>query len=74
MAKVKEKENNANNVLMCRQWWKVCWVYGDQYKMYKQMYGKKTVIQTLKSQENRSEFEFQKREVQVVLNSCIEPQ
>ncbi|XP_014243586.1 protein prickle-like isoform X1 [Cimex lectularius] len=27
------------NVLMCRQWWKVCWVYGDQDKYYRQLYG-----------------------------------
>ena len=54
----KEKES-PNNILMCRQWWKVCWVYGDQYKMYKQMYGKKTVIQTLNSQEKMGKMEKQ---------------
>ncbi|CAH1111916.1 unnamed protein product [Psylliodes chrysocephalus] len=30
------------NVLMCRQWWKVCWMYGDQEKYYRQLYGKKS--------------------------------
>ncbi|KAK9875325.1 hypothetical protein WA026_007722 [Henosepilachna vigintioctopunctata] len=28
------------NVLMCKQWWKVCWMYGDQEKYYRQLYGK----------------------------------
>lgn len=28
-----------SNVLMCRQWWKVCWVYGDQEKYYRYLYG-----------------------------------
>lgn len=26
---------------MCKQWWKVCWMYGDQEKYYRQLYGKK---------------------------------
>lgn len=29
------------NVLMCKQWWKVCWMYGDQEKYYRQLYAKK---------------------------------
>lgn len=29
----------SSNVLMCRQWWKVCWMYGDQEKYYRQLYG-----------------------------------
>ncbi|XP_065305462.1 protein prickle-like isoform X1 [Dermacentor albipictus] len=32
----------ASKVLVCRQWWKVCWVYGDQYKQYRELYGRKT--------------------------------
>ncbi|KAJ1524473.1 hypothetical protein ONE63_010969 [Megalurothrips usitatus] len=24
---------------MCRQWWRVCWIYGDQEKYYRQLYG-----------------------------------
>lgn len=28
-----------SNVLMCRQWWKVCWMYGDQEKYYRHLYG-----------------------------------
>ncbi|KAL3198790.1 hypothetical protein MRX96_044272 [Rhipicephalus microplus] len=31
----------ASKVLVCRQWWKVCWVYGDQYKQYRELYGRK---------------------------------
>lgn len=38
-----EQPNSANNVLMCRQWWKVCWIYGDQEKYYRQLYGRKHV-------------------------------
>lgn len=29
----------SSNALMCRQWWKVCWMYGDQNKYYRQLYG-----------------------------------
>lgn len=29
------------HVLMCKQWWKVCWMYGDQEKYYRQLYGSK---------------------------------
>lgn len=38
------KRDNASssaNVLMCKQWWKVCWMYGDQEKYYRQLYGRK---------------------------------
>ncbi|XP_060516072.1 protein prickle-like isoform X2 [Cylas formicarius] len=39
------KRENAStaNVLMCKQWWKVCWMYGDQEKYYRQLYGKPKV-------------------------------
>ncbi|XP_018320218.1 protein prickle isoform X2 [Agrilus planipennis] len=33
--------SSSANVLMCKQWWKVCWMYGDQEKYYRQLYGKK---------------------------------
>lgn len=35
--------SNGGNLLMCRQWWKVCWIYGDQDKFYRQLYGRKHV-------------------------------
>ncbi|XP_054277732.1 protein prickle-like [Macrosteles quadrilineatus] len=39
---MKEKsEANSANVLMCRQWWRVCWIYGDQEKFYRQLYGRR---------------------------------
>lgn len=28
------------NLLACKQWWKVCFLYGDQEKYYRQVYGK----------------------------------
>lgn len=28
------------NLLACRQWWKVCFLYGDQEKYYRQVYGR----------------------------------
>lgn len=37
------KSSNAANILMCKQWWKVCWMYGDQEKYYRQLYGKRKV-------------------------------
>ncbi|KAG8254495.1 hypothetical protein J6590_101430 [Homalodisca vitripennis] len=38
---MQEKNVSSNNLLMCRQWWKVCWVYGDQEKYYRQLYGRR---------------------------------
>lgn len=41
---LKPSNNNTSasaNVLMCKQWWKVCWMYGDQEKYYRQLYAKK---------------------------------
>ncbi|XP_072383737.1 protein prickle-like isoform X2 [Diabrotica undecimpunctata] len=38
----RENTTASANVLMCRQWWKVCWMYGDQEKYYRQLYGKKS--------------------------------
>lgn len=37
----RENVSASANVLMCKQWWKVCWMYGDQEKYYRQLYGKK---------------------------------
>ncbi|XP_037954429.1 protein prickle [Teleopsis dalmanni] len=28
------------NLLACKQWWRVCFLYGDQQKYYRQVYGK----------------------------------
>lgn len=36
-----ENAAQSANVLMCKQWWKVCWMYGDQEKYYRQLYGKR---------------------------------
>lgn len=38
----RENVSASANVLMCKQWWKVCWMYGDQEKYYRQLYGKKS--------------------------------
>ncbi len=36
-------------LLAQRQWWKVCWVYGDQQKYYRQLYGRKKNLSTLRA-------------------------
>ncbi|XP_014368569.2 protein prickle isoform X2 [Papilio machaon] len=41
MATRQVKSSNSANILMCKQWWKVCWMYGDQEKYYRQLYGKR---------------------------------
>ena len=28
------------NLLACKQWWRVCFLYGDQQKYYRQVYSK----------------------------------
>ncbi|XP_018494421.1 protein prickle [Galendromus occidentalis] len=30
--------SSPKQLVVCRQWWKVCWVYGDQYKQCRQLY------------------------------------
>lgn len=37
------KTSNSANILMCKQWWKVCWMYGDQEKYYRQLYGRRKI-------------------------------
>ncbi|XP_045501880.1 protein prickle-like isoform X2 [Colias croceus] len=37
------KSSNSANILMCKQWWKVCWMYGDQEKYYRQLYGRRKI-------------------------------
>lgn len=37
----RENASASANVLMCKQWWKVCWMYGDQEKYYRQLYAKR---------------------------------
>ncbi|XP_022913988.2 protein espinas-like isoform X2 [Onthophagus taurus] len=38
--KRRENVSSSANVLMCKQWWKVCWMYGgNQEKYYRQLYG-----------------------------------
>ncbi|KAL0278906.1 UNVERIFIED_CONTAM: hypothetical protein PYX00_000586 [Menopon gallinae] len=32
----------SDHTLMCKQWWRVCWIYGDQEKFYRQLYGRKS--------------------------------
>lgn len=37
-----------SQLLANRQWWKVCWVYGDQTKFYRQLYGHRKTLNTLR--------------------------
>ncbi|CAG9564365.1 unnamed protein product [Danaus chrysippus] len=49
------KSSNSANILMCKQWWKVCWMYGDQEKYYRQLYGRRKVHPTTYYDDTRSE-------------------
>lgn len=40
MSTVTEGIPRTANLLACKQWWKVCFLYGDQEKYYRQIYGK----------------------------------
>lgn len=39
-------ERHNPGALINRQWWKVCFVHGDQTKYYRQLYGKRAAIRT----------------------------
>ncbi|QQP38338.1 Putative LOC100900085, partial [Caligus rogercresseyi] len=47
-------KQNAHHPLMCKQWWKVCFVYGDQRKYYRQLYGRRRSLTTLLGGSNSS--------------------
>ena len=42
-------EKPLASLLANRQWWKVCWVYGDQAKFYRQLYGTKKRLASLRN-------------------------
>lgn len=42
------------NLLACKQWWKVCFIYGDQEKYYRQIYGKAASQRLALSKQNDS--------------------
>lgn len=37
----------SDHTLMCKQWWRVCWMYGDQEKFYRQLYGRKNTSRAI---------------------------
>ena len=39
------KSGSASSILN-KQWWRVCFVHGDQTKFYRQLYGKRAAIRT----------------------------
>lgn len=43
------------NLLACRQWWKVCFLHGDQEKYYRQVYGKVAAQRLALAQRNSSQ-------------------
>lgn len=45
------------NLLPCKQWWKVCFLYGDQEKYYRQVYGK-AASQRLAMSQNKNIINF----------------
>nr|XP_040570254.1 LOW QUALITY PROTEIN: protein prickle-like [Lepeophtheirus salmonis] len=59
ISKKRDRQGGVTNImkqdgapLMCKQWWKVCFVYGDQTKYYRQLYGKKRSLTTLTDQKS----------------------
>ncbi|CAG9127631.1 unnamed protein product [Plutella xylostella] len=40
------KTSNSANIMMCKQWWRVCWLHGDQEKYYRQLYGRRKMTHT----------------------------
>lgn len=49
------------NLLPCKQWWKVCFLYGDQEKYYRQVYGK-AASQRLAMSQNKNIINFPTKE------------
>ena len=45
MSLANSKSDSSSNV-MNKQWWRVCFVHGDQTKFYRQLYGKRAAIRT----------------------------
>ncbi|XP_015837309.1 protein prickle isoform X1 [Tribolium castaneum] len=57
----RENTSASANVLMCKQWWKVCWMYGDQEKYYRQLYGKRAQQEKKKFAEDARVYENTKQ-------------
>ncbi|KAK6642723.1 hypothetical protein RUM43_004225 [Polyplax serrata] len=47
MTSVNQHPGQSDHMLMCKQWWRVCWMYGDQEKFYRQLYGKKNASRAI---------------------------
>jgi hypothetical protein len=43
MQKPRESVPKTANLLACKQWWKVCFLHGNQDKYYRQIYGRAAV-------------------------------
>lgn len=51
------------NLLPCKQWWKVCFLYGDQEKYYRQVYGK-AASQRLAMSQHKKIINFPTQEIE----------
>lgn len=47
MTSVNQNLGQNDHMLMCKQWWRVCWMYGDQEKFYRQLYGRKNTSRAI---------------------------
>lgn len=47
MTSVNQHPGQSDHMLMCKQWWRVCWMYGDQEKFYRQLYRKKNTSRAI---------------------------
>lgn len=50
--KQSESVPKTANLLACKQWWKVCFLHGDQEKYYRQIYGRAAAQRLAKSPNN----------------------
>lgn len=59
MFKQQDTENTVQprtaNLLACRQWWKVCFLHGDQEKYYRQIYGRAAAQRLALAQKNSAQ-------------------
>lgn len=47
MTSLTRNPGQSDHTLMCKQWWRVCWMYGDQEKFYRQLYGRKNTSRAI---------------------------
>lgn len=66
-----ENISRSANLLACRQWWKVCFLYGDQEKYYRHVYGKAASLRQCEYERKGIEPQYAQKQENIVSTSKV---